>query len=162
MEIQVKVGDVFLVLLVGIGWAIGQLISDYKGDLYVAIFGQRVKRPMWIRIVLLLQSEFFGAKADAKLFHGDWPIMGNVQKNLTSFPQPAFKVLQSGVTYIESRDQMFSRPASASEVNLLIYRSISSPAVIENAVRAHLGIGDWSPHYDEFAANFAITSSKLL
>lgn len=88
--------------------------------------------------------------------------MGNVQKNLTSFPQPAFKVLQSGVTYIESRDQMFSRPASASEVNLLIYRSISSPAVIENAVRAHLGIGDWSPHYDEFAANFAITSSKLL
>ena len=163
MGIQVKVGDVFLVPLDGKSWAVGQLVSSWNDELYVAIFGQKVEtQNVNPQSVADLEPIFLALTLDAKLFHGDWPIIGNVQANLASFPQPAFKVRQSGVVYIESRDRKFTRPASTSEAEQLIYRSVSSPAVVEKGVQAHFGLGDWSVHYDEFQSDYAAASSKLL
>jgi hypothetical protein len=163
MGIQVKVGDVFLVPLDGESWALGQLVSAWNDELYVAIFGQKVEtQQVDPHSVVAQEPVFLALTLDAKLFHGDWPILGNVQENLSSFPQPAFKVRQSGVVYIESRDRTVSRPASSSEAEILRYRSVSSPAVIEKAVRAHFGFGAWSPHYDEFHADYTYQSARLL
>lgn len=163
MSIQVKVGDVFLVPLDGKSWALGQLVSAWNDELYVAIFGQKVEaQGVDPHDVAAQEPVFLALTLDAKLFHGDWPILGNVQENLTSFPQPAFKVRQSGVAYIESRDRTVSRPAAPAEAEILRYRSVSSPAVIEKAVQAHFGIGDWSPHYDEFPADYAYQTARLL
>lgn len=163
MGIQVNVGDVFLVPLDDENGALGQLVSDYKGELYVAIFGQKIAtQDLDPRRVIGQEPIFLALTLDAKLFHGDWPIVGNVQENLADFPQPAFKVRQSGVAYIESRDRSVSRPAAPAEAEILRYRSVSSPAVIEKAVQAHFGIGDWTPHYDEFPADYAYQSARLL
>lgn len=163
MGIQVKVGDVFLVPLDGRSWALGQLVSDYKGELYVAIFGQKLAtREVAPYSVVDQEPVFLALTLDAKLFHGNWPILGNVQENLASFPQPVFKVRHSGVVHIESRDRTVNRPASAAEAGILRYRSVSSPAVVEKAVQAHFGIGEWSPHYDDFPAAYAFESARLL
>lgn len=163
MGIQVKVGDVFLVPLDGKNWALGQLVSAWNDELYVAIFGQKLEaREVAPYSVIDQEPVFLALTLDAKLFHGDWPILGNVQENLASFPQPAFKVRQSGVVHIESRDRTVSRPAASTEAEILRYRSVSSPAVVEKAVQAHFGIGEWSPHYDEFPAAYAFESARLL
>lgn len=163
MSIQVKVGDVFLVPLDGESWALGQLVSDYKGELYVAIFGQKVEtQQVDPHSVVAQEPVFLALTLDAKLFHGDWPILGNVQENLSGFPQPAFKVRQSGVVYIEARDRTVSRPASSSEAEILRYRSVSSPAVIEEAVQGHFGVCEWIPHFDKFLADYAYQSARLL
>lgn len=163
MGIQVKVGDVFLVPLDGKNWALGQLVSDYKGELYVAIFGQKFEtQDVDPKNVIGQEPIFLALTLDAKLFHGDWLILGNVQENLASFPQPAFKVRQSGVVHIESRDRTISRPISPFEAEILRYRSVSSPAVIEEAVQAHFGICEWNPHFDKFPADYAFESSQLL
>jgi hypothetical protein len=163
MGIQVQVGDVFLVPLDGKNWALGQLISSWQGELYVAIFRQKVKTQQADpHSVTAQEPVFLALTLDAKLFHGDWPILGNVQENLARFPQPAFKVRQSGIVYIESRDRTISRPASSNEAEVLRYRSVSSPAVIEEAIKAHFGANEWNSHYDKFHANYAFESSRLL
>lgn len=163
MGIQAKAGDVFLVPLDGKSWALGQLVSDYEGELYVAIFCQKVETTeLDPRSVIGLKPAFLALTLDAKLFHGDWPLLGNVQENLSSFPQPTFKVRQSGVVQIESRDRTVSRPATPAEAEILRYRSVSSPAVIEGAVKAHFDAGEWNPHYEDLDANYAFESSRLM
>ncbi|PJI38590.1 MAG: hypothetical protein CTR54_21185 [Rhizobium sp.] len=163
MGIQAEVGDVFLVPLDGKGWALGQLVSAWNHELYVAVFGHKVEtRDVNPHCVVDQEPVFLALTLDAKLFHGDWPILGNVRENLASFPQPAFKVRRSGVLHIESRDRTVSRPASPAEAEILRYRSVSSPAVIEKAIQAHFGIGEWSPHYDDFPAAYAFESARLL
>lgn len=163
MGIQVNAGDVFLVPLDGKSWALGQIVSDYKGELYVAIFGQKVAtQDVDSKSVIGQEPIFLVLTLDAKLFHGDWPILGNVQDNLADFPQPAFKVRQSGVVHIESRDRTISRQATPAEAEILRYRSVSSPAVIEEAVQGNFGICDWNPHFDKFHADYAHQSARLL
>lgn len=163
MGIQVKVGDVFLVPLDGKSWAVGQLVSAWNDELYVAIFGQKIEtHNVDPHSVIDQEPVFLALTLDAKIFHGDWPIVGNVQENLASFPQPAFKVRQAGVVYMESRDRTVSRPASSSEAEMLRNRSVSSPAVIEEAVQGYFGVCEWNPHYDKFHSDYAAASSKLL
>lgn len=163
MGIQAKVGDVFLVPLDNQNWALGQIISVWNEELYVAIFDQKFERRLEDpNIVLTQQPAFLALTLDAKLFHGDWPILGNMQENLVQFPQPAFKVRQSGVVYIESRDRTVSRPASSTEAEMLRYRSVSYPAVIEEAVQGYFGVGEWNPHFDKFRFDYASQSSRLL
>src|SRR5690606_8365932 len=156
MGIQVKAGDVFLIPLDGKSWALGQLVSDYKGELYVAIFGQKLETGDVDPYSVVGQDPILlSLTLDSKLFHGDWLIFVNVQDNLSNFPQPAFKVRQSGVVYLESRDRTVSRPASSSEAQLLRYRSVSYPAVLAEAVQGHFGVCEWNPHYDKFHADYA-------
>jgi hypothetical protein len=163
MGIEVKVGDVFLIPLDGKSWALGQLVSAWNDELYVAIFDRKVAtQDVDPNSVNGEEPVFLALTLDAKLFHGDWPILGNVQENLTSFPQPAFKVRQSGVVHIESRDRSVSRPAAPAEAEILRYRNVSSPAVVGEAVQGHFGICDWNPHFDKFHADYADQSGRLL
>lgn len=163
MGIQVTVGDVFLVPLNGKSWALGQLVSAWNEELYVAIYGQKFEtQQVDPRSVIGLEPALLALTLDAKLFHGDWPIIGNVQENLSSLPQPAFKVRQSGIVHIEARDRSMSRPASPSEAEILRYRSVSSPAVIEEAVQGYFGVCEWNPHFDKIRADYAYESSRLL
>jgi hypothetical protein len=163
MGIRAKVGDVFLVPLDGKSWALGQIVSAWNDELYVAIFGQKLETPeLDPHSVDGQEPVYLALTLDAKLFHGDWPILGNLRENLADFPQPAFKVRQSGVVHIEARDRSISRPASPTEAEILRYRTVSSPAMLEKAIRAHFGFGEWSPHYDEFHADYAYQSGRLL
>jgi Immunity protein 26 len=163
MAIQVKVGDVFLIPLDGKSWAIAQLVSAWSEELYIAVFANKVEtQGVDPQSVVDQIPVFLVLTLDAKIFHGDWPILGNVQDNLASFPQPAFKVRESGVVHIESRDRSIYRPASPAETEILRYRSVSSPAVIEEAVQAYFRVSEWNPHFDKFYADYAEQSARLL
>lgn len=163
MGIRVEVGDVFLVPLDGKSWACGQLVSAWNDELYIAIFDRTVEtQQVDPHSVTAQKPVFLALTLDAKLFHGNWPIVGRVRKNLSSIPQPAFKVRQSGVVYIESRDRTVSRPASSSEAETLRYRSVSSPAVIEEAVQGYFGVCEWNPYFNKFHADYSYMSAHLL
>ncbi|MEP9387655.1 Imm26 family immunity protein [Mesorhizobium sp. KR9-304] len=163
MGIRAKVGDVFLISLDERSWALGQLVSAWNDELYVAIFGQKLEtQEVDPKCVIDQEPVFLALTLDAKLFHGDWPILGNVHQNLINFPQPAFTVRQAGVVHIESRDRTVSRAASPSEAEILRYRSVSSPAVIEETVRGYFGACEWNPHFEKFYADYAFESSRLL
>lgn len=162
MGIQARVGDVFLIPLNGQSWACGQVVSAWNAELYVAIFASKVNRQFEPANIIAQEPIFLTLTLDAKLYHGEWPIIGNIQENLARLPQPAFKVRQSGVAYVESRDRTSSRPAAPEEAEILKYRTVSSPAVVQNGVQAHFGIGEWSSKYEDMRADYAYKSSLLL
>jgi len=163
MAINAKVGDVFLIPLKGGDGVGGQIVSAWNEELYIAVFGQRLDlRERDLSIVTRGMPVFLTLTLDAKLWHGDWLIIGNRKDNLGAFPQPAYKVRQDGVIHIESRDRTLSRPASPAEANKLRYRTVSAPAVVEDAVAALLLEREWNPLYDDLRSDYAILSSKLL
>jgi hypothetical protein len=163
MGAKPTVGDVFLIPLKGGGYAGGQVISAWHDELYIAVFDQRLGADENDPLVATSSTPMFlTLTLDAKLWHGDWPTIGNRQDNLHTFPQPAYKVRQAGVTYVESRDRTVSRPASPAEASVLRYRTVSSPAVIEEAVVANFGGGAWDPLFNDLRSDYAASSSRVL
>jgi hypothetical protein len=163
MGIKVKVGDVFLIPLDETASAGGIIINDRKGELYVAVFHEKLdSSESNTRKIVNGTPLFLTLTLDAKLWHGFWPIIGNELKLTAMFPQPVYKVHYEGKLHIESRDMKFHRIASANEAEKLDFRTVSSPAAIENATKGKFGIVEWNPHYDSLLADYAIKSSKFL
>jgi len=163
MNHRARVGDVFLVPVDDSRFGIGQIAGDWKGELYVIIyeeiFSGEKPNPESVNSAKPL---FAALSMDAKIHHGDWPIIGNVTKNLDHIPQPVFKVDQGGRVFLESRDRSISRPASSSEAERLRLRTVVAPVRLENALKAHAGLAEWNPRYDELRADYALDSSRVL
>ncbi|MEN3376863.1 MAG: hypothetical protein V7604_2218 [Hyphomicrobiales bacterium] len=161
MSIKAKIGDVFLIPLDEDHWAGGQVVGDWEGELYLAVFEEKYTRDDADPMVIVDGTPAF-LLLSLNAWLGHWPILENVQYNLGEYPQPAFKIGWNGAMHVQSRDRTIFRPASPREVEMLRYRRVSSPAAVEAAVQAYFGIGEWEPRYDEIRADYAIRSSKIL
>ena len=164
MEIKPKVGDVFLIPLDNTFAAGGIVISIWEGEeLYLAVFNQRLSLNETDSIAATNgQPALLALTLDAKFWHGNWRIIGNQASLVGQYPQPNFKVKHAGVMSLVSRDRSVCRPASQDDLEILRYRSVAAPAIIEDAIKAYFGIGQWDEDNDELLANYAIASSKLL
>ena len=157
-------GDVFLIPLDETSAAGGQVVSIRKGaELYLAIFGLRlnlkeVDPTFAVNSLPLLLT----LSLDAKIWHGNWPIIGNLIKKVKHYPQPNYKVEYAGVMSIESRDHAMRRVASPEELKVLNYRTVTAPITVEKAIKAHFGIGPWIEYYDGLLAEHAIASAKMM
>jgi hypothetical protein len=163
MTQKAHVGDVFLIPIDESRSGIGQIAGDWKGELYVIVYdvvcvGAEVDPSR----VTAERPLFAALSLDAKIHNGDWRIIGNVSENLNSIPQPVFKVNQGANVYLESRDRVVSRPASDSEAANLRLRTVVAPVRLENALKAHNGLGEWNPRYDELRFDYALASSGCL
>jgi hypothetical protein len=159
---RVAVGDVFRIPIDDSRFALGQIAGNWKGELYVVVFEGVVAGDASPADVEGRNLLFAALTLDAKLHHGHWPIIGRFKSNLDDVPQPMFKVRQEGQPYIESRDRSFTRPASSAEANVLRYRTVSSPAVIDNAVKANHGQGEWLLRYEDLRADYAFESARVI
>jgi hypothetical protein len=164
MGIKPKVGDVFLIPLDATSAAGGQVVAiREEEELYLAVFDQRLNldetdpNAAVEGVPVLLTLSF-----DAKFWHGNWPIIGNLSGLVDRYPEPNYKVKYAGVMSLESRDQAVIRSASTDELAILNNRTVAAPQNVEDAIKALFGIGEWSEHYDKYRAEYAITSSKLL
>jgi Immunity protein 26 len=91
MGYKVKSGDVFLIPVDQTNNAGGIIISDRKGELYVAVFQERFDRSESdTKKIVSGIPMFLALTLDAKLWHGHWPIIGNELAQTFKFPQPAF------------------------------------------------------------------------
>ncbi len=163
MGIKPSLGDVFM-LPVGDGsYGIGQVAGDWKGELYLVIYdasyATAVADP---NDVCSLNPLLSALSLDAKIYNGDWPIVGNTMENLSSLPQPVYKVEQGGRLYIESRDRNVTRVASQGEESVLRFRNVVAPIRLENALKALRGVGEWNPRFDELKPDYAQESAKVL
>jgi Immunity protein 26 len=163
MGIKVKAGDVFLIPLDENFSAGGILISKWKFELYVAVFEKKFMHDERDALKIINSKPIIlTLTLDAKLWHGHWPIIGNELAQTFKFPQPAYKIEYNGKFYIESRDMKFRRLATNYEAELLDFRTVSSPAGVENATKGKFGIVEWNPQYECLLSDYAIRSSKLL
>nr|WP_316015265.1 hypothetical protein [Roseobacter sp. HKCCA0434] len=138
-------------------------MSEWESELYVCVFDKMVETNVIdVRELDFLNLALLALTLDAKIFHGSGPIIGNYTGNISAIPQPAFKVRQSGVIYIESRDRSLTRIATQTELEVLRNRTISSPAVVEKAAQSYFGFRDWSPSFDKFSSEYAYRTCNFL
>lgn len=162
-KIRAKVGDVFLIPIDETTWVVGQLVRKKRSELYVAIFADRYSSTeVEPRSILDKKPLFLVLTLDVKLYHGMWPIIGNVKENLNIFPEPAFKIAISGHAHIVSRDETICRLATEAELEVLKLHSVRSGQGIENMVRSYFGTNDDQEDFDYFLATYAENSGKLL
>ncbi len=160
---RAHVGDVFLIPVDESRFGVGQIAGNWKGELYIVIYAEIMSgeypNPESVNTAKPL---FAALSLDAKIYHGDWPIIGNVKSNLKHIPQPVFKVGQDGKMFVESRDRSISRLASDSETERLRLRTVVAPVRLETAFKAYSGVGEWNPIYDALKADYAFVSSLVL
>jgi hypothetical protein len=163
MNQKVRVGDVFLIPIDDTRCGVGQIAGDWKGELYIVVYNGT-----WATVAVDIEKAtsaeiiFAALSLDAKIYHGDWRIVGNIKTNLDQIPQPVFKVNQSGKVFLESRDRSRTRQASPSEAEVLRYRTVVAPIRLEKALKTQHGIGDWLPEYESLRADYAFESSRIL
>lgn len=157
-----SVGDVFLIPLDEERFGLGQVAGDWQNELYIVVYDKVVPHGASALEIDGTQLLFAALTLDAKFHHGDWRIVGNRRDNLSQLPQPWYKVRISGVPYVEARDRSVIRPATADEASLLRNRTVSSPAVIEGALKALHGLEDWLPPYDKLRVDYAVQSANLI
>ncbi len=163
MKYKAHIGDIFQIPIDESRFGVGQIAGAWKGELYVIIYdGLFSEKYFDSESVIGAKPLFAALSMDAKIYHGDWPIIGNVTKNLEHIPQPVFKIDQGGQVFLESRDRSVSRLASSSEAGRLRLRTVVAPVRLENALKAHSGLGEWNPRYDELRADYALDSSRVL
>ena len=163
-KIRVKVGDVFLIPFDDANWVIGQLVRKKRTELYVAIFADRFSSTdVEPRSIIGKKPLFLVLTLDAKLYHGMWPIIGNIQENRNSFPDPAFKVgVWGSGAHIISRDETICRLATPAELEVLKLHSVRTGQGIEDLVRNYFGTNEDQEDFDYYLATYAESSGKLL
>lgn len=154
-----KEGDVFLLPIGDARFALGQLVSMWNAELYAVIYEPAVTSDASPELVERHQPFLAVLTLDAKLWNGDWPIVGNHRRNLPSIAQPVFKVMHKGSPMVEARDRSWWRPARDDEFLRLHFRSVASPAVVEDMVTARFRTGAWLPAYDRYLYGYAVASS---
>lgn len=161
MGIKVGVGDVFAIPISESDVGIGLVAGDWKGELFLVVFEGRFDREgVDPGIVMVAKPLLAALSLDAKLYRGEWPVLDHLPEAAGRMPQPNFKVEEGGRTFMESRDRTITRPATASEIEHLRYRTVVAPVRLEKALQAFYGVGEWLPHFDDLKAEYALQSAR--
>lgn len=154
-------GDVFLVPLDDERTGLGQIVDVLPSELYVVIYEDAWSAPPPAEVVAGLTPLFASLTLDAKLYHGDWEIIGNVTDNLPAIRLPLSKVRISGKMCIENHDGSASRPATPEEAECLRFRKTVAPVRLENALKAHYKLVEQNAAYQELSYDLVVDSSTL-
>lgn len=158
-----KKGDVFLIPLDDDRVGLGQIVDVLRSELYVVVYDKAwdAGNPPSPQKVFILTPLFASLTLDAKLYHGDWKIIGNVTDNLSAIKLPLSKVRISGKMHIESHDGSWRRPATAAEAEHLRFRKTVAPVRLEKALQAQHGIVEDHPAYDDLRYELVVESSQF-
>lgn len=131
----------------------GQIVDcEPPNPPYMAIFGSAYPRGQEPLLQEIVKGEirFLAPSLDAKIWHGDWKVVGNVPPDLSRIPFPPSKVAldRSDNFYIVSYDKKRKRPADPLEIASVPFRSTIAPIRLEKALQAAHGVGPWVGDYD--------------
>lgn len=150
-RVRATEGDVFQLSIDVDRVGYGQVVGSRPSTLLVAIFRESLPRTSVCDCAQIVTGDvaFLAETFDAKIWNGDWPIVGHVVPDHVRIPFPWYKVTIDRATdwYVESYDTSQRRPAMPWEVDSLLLRNIVSPIRLEKALQALHGIGQWDPSY---------------
>ena len=163
MKIRAKLGDIFMIPVQDSKYAIGQVLNiRHGGELYIAVWRDLVGEGEFKRESLLHSSPWLGVLTlDALIWHGRWPIIDNYTDNIGEIPRPYFKLNDSGVYNIVDIDLEPIREVKSGEMDQLINKTTVAPIVVQDAVQAWFGIGDWNRNDDKLLFEYVIKSSAI-
>lgn len=163
MKQKAQVGDVFLIPIDASRHGVGQIAGDWKGELYILVFDvAHVGSDINPSSINDMEPLFAALSLDAKIYNGDWKIVGRTTENLDRIVHPVFKVNQDKDVFLESRDRSITRPISDEDAEALRFRTVVAPVRLEKALKAYNGIGEWNSRYDDLRYEYALRSSEYL
>lgn len=147
-----KVGDVLAIPLSNTRIGVGYVAAYYDPSLafYVLLYGESY--PTVDDIGLLAsggEPVLWGLTFDSKVHAGHWKVVGNVPPDGSTLRLPASKLEEDGRTILEDLTGEYWRLATDEEAQRLRYRKIVAPVRLENALKAHFGLTEWEPLFDE-------------
>ena len=161
MKIEARIGDVFLIPVSDSIIGIGQVADMLHAELYIVVYEEtwNTANPPLAGDVAACRPLFSSLSRDAKLWNGDWRIIGNTTENLKEIAKPMYKVQMSGRMYVESYRGEGRRLANTDEIERLQNRTTVAPIRLEKALRASLGHAEWHPTYDKLFYIYALNST---
>jgi hypothetical protein len=156
---RIRSGDVFQIPIDAERVGYGQIVDNTPPNPpYMAVFGSAYPKDAKPQINQIVQDEirFLAPSLDAKIYNGDWKVIGNRTPDLSRIPFPPSKVAvgEPNNFYLISYDKKRRRRASPLEVATVPFRSTVAPIRLERALQAAHGVRQWDPDYDrlEYAA----------
>jgi hypothetical protein len=160
-----KVGDIIEIPIDEMHVGYGQIFDiSQPGKFYMGVFDATYPHGESpdTREVASNELLFVGETLDALLFHGRWRIIGNASVT-AEVPYPWYRVAvgAAGIPHVANYARTIVRPAEAHELALVDHRVTSAPIILENALKARHGIGDWRPEYDQLTIDHARQQAAL-
>jgi hypothetical protein len=164
LRTKAKLGDVFQIPLDGARVGYGQVVAQPQKDvLFVCLFAAVSKTEEQPNLQTILRSEILlaGNTFDGKIWHGHWPVVGNVPPS-SAIALPKYREGLPGHAFVESFDMTKRRVATIEEESVLPFRTFVAPIRLENALKALLGTGEWLEEYDHMRYELVQRSSKVV
>lgn len=152
---KLRVGDIFTIPLDADRVGYGQIVDTWGGSgghFYFAVFAEAYTRDVAPPIddVVAGDIALLALSMDALLHHGHWEVVGHREVDAGLLPWPAFKeAVSPDEFHVVDHTGQRRRPATVQETDELPFRSVVSPIVLERALQAIHGLGEWDPQDDK-------------
>ena len=145
-SLNIVKGTVLAIPLSSGVWALGQVI--YPGvKFYMGICSVAFYEPLSASDIDSCAFSMFSWTNDAEVFRGNWKNLG-VSTIKKTFELPEYRVAHSGKMVVESFSGDSWREFDPGKDSKLKYRTVRSPLLVQDAVQAACGYGEWKPFYD--------------
>jgi hypothetical protein len=152
MLVKFSKGDLLLIPASEGKWAVGQVILKMRRNILLAVFPEFIDSPPGspgANVTAHGKPELLVETMDLRIRDGSWKVFGN-RPISTGIDIPKYKVpVGGGDFFIQDINGNLERPATPDEATRLRGQKSFSPALVENAVRALLGLEAWNLAFDE-------------
>lgn len=165
LRVKARVGDIFQIPIDDTRVGYGQVVMQPdKSSLFICIYSIRTRPGEQPDLDAVVQSEILlaGNTFDARIWHGYWPVVGNIEPNMATIALPNYKEGLPGRANVENLDRTRRRPATKEEEQILPFRSYVAPIRFEKALKALAGIGEWRPEHEDLKYERVLRCSSVI
>ena len=152
---KARIGDVFQIPLDPGRVSHGQVVAvnSGPGPLYVVVF-----RRAWaldakpdMTDIVADEIALVAPTMDALIWHGRWPLVGNLAPELDRVPFPAYRITVGAADrwFVETFDHARRRLPNPGELEKLTNPTSVAPIRLQRAIRAINGLEPWDPTWNE-------------
>lgn len=145
--VKVNVGDIFAIRINAKMYSYGQVVTQGETDDSMIVYDITSEKHPTLEEIISRPIIFFINTMDMYIENGNWAIIGNakVPKDL-KFPKYIVETL-SGYKVVSHTDEILGK-ANESQIRDLKFFTSYSPIVLEDAVKAKYGNGEWYAELD--------------
>lgn len=140
-------GSVLAIPLRDGDWALGSVISPGI-NFFIGFSIIRFRAPLNADDIIDKKLKMFSWTNDAEVYRGNWRNVGVSIPNDDIY-LPEYRIFIDGVEMIESFDGEFLRRPDPVADSKLAFRTVRSPRLVQDAVQAAFGLGDWKPEFQD-------------
>lgn len=142
MAHKAKIGDVFRVSLGNEQFAFGQIVANSKPKCYI-VFNYKSSNLPDIKEIVNSKILMLTYTVDTFIEDGDWEVIGNIKPPAIKFPEYVVET-EKGTRVVDYNGKVIRKATIEDEQKLSTHKSVS-PKVLDLAIKAKFGIGEWYP-----------------